>query len=374
MSSLAKRIYLSPPHFTGEEMNYLRDTFGSNLEVVLGDSHVKAFEQELGARLGVPHVLAVSSGTSAIQLGLQVLGVKPGDVVICSRFTFSPSANPIVNCGVIPLPIYNDISTYGIDPSNIEEAARNNWYRNNRPKAIVLSHMLGMPASIGPIIEIANNLHIPVIEDAAQALGSTYDGKPVGTFGKLGVVSFDRDKIITATAGGALFSFDEALIEEARYLTKETKEPIGYYEHNSPPSHCRLSNLLAAIGRSQLKVLDDRVARRRAIYSYYKSAINIRGGAIFHGDPRPSPIDDDIRAELARGNSNRWLTSFIFSHPSVTSELLVNALANANIESRPVWPPGSYSDWLGNICLPSGSNMTEEDLKRVVDVINKTLQ
>jgi dTDP-4-amino-4,6-dideoxygalactose transaminase len=326
-------------------------------------------------RLGADHVLAVNSGTAAIHLGLLALDVNRGDEVICSSFTFCASANPVVYCNATPVFVDSETSTWNMDPELLEEAITDRIKKTGKkPKAIVVVHLYGMPAQLDRILEVATRYEVPVLEDAAEALGSTFRGKQVGTLGALGVLSFNGNKIITASAGGALFSADAGLIARARYFRQEAREPVVHYEHKAIGYNYRFSNLLAALGRSQLKLLDTRLETRRAIFEFYQEALRSIPTISFQPEPKGS-------------YSNRWLTSIIVDHPTISVRQIMNALEEENIESRPVWKPmhlqpvfneaprygGSVSEdlFVKGLCLPSGTAMTTRDLERIVSVIKK---
>lgn len=371
-----KRIYLSPPHLTEEALLYLQDAVNSNWIAPVGP-HVDAFEHELASALQVDHVLATNSGTSAIHLGLLALGVCAGDEVLCSTFTFCASANPIIYCGAVPVFVDSETECWNMDPGLLEDAILDRIKATGRkPKAIVLVHLYGMPARIDEIIEICHKYDIAVLEDAAEAMGSLYSGRQVGTFGDVGVVSFNGNKIVTTSGGGALFSFKPAMIQQARFLGKEAQEPLPHYEHKSVGYNYRLSNLLAAVGRSQLKVLDERIKKRRAIFDYYKQ--NLTG----------LPVTFQSEAENIR--SNRWLTVLQIAGEDCNPDILRTALAKNEIESRPAWKPmhlqpvfkayPAYANGVSEhifkrgLCLPSGSDMEEGDIARVVEVVKSVFK
>lgn len=367
-----KKIYLSPPHLTDDAMEYLREAVASNWIAPVGP-HVDGFERELARLLNVQHLLAVNSGTSGIHLGLLALGVGQGDEVICSTFTFCASANPIVYCNARPVFVDSEAETWNMDPVLLEEAVKDRIHATGRvPKAIIVVHLYGMPANMAAIMAIANRFEIPVLEDAAEALGSLYHDQAAGTFGEMGVLSFNGNKIVTTSGGGALFSKSEGLIERARYFRQESKEPLPYYEHKEVGYNYRLSNLLAALGSSQLKVLTDRVRRKREIFEFYYNRLAGIPGISFQFEP-------------AHVQSNRWLTTILVRNSKINPDVVRALLLENNIESRPLWKPMHLQPVFGGLpnygngtsedlfkhglCLPSGTDMQENDLTLICDLI-----
>lgn len=337
--------------------------------------HVDAFELELASALKSNYVIVVNSGTSAIHLGLLALGVSHGDEVLCSSLTFCATANPVIYCGAKPVFVDSEKDTWNIDPVLLEEALNDRIKKTGKiPKAIIVVHLYGVPAKMDDIVKISQQYDVPVLEDAAEALGSTFQDQQMGTFGKAGIVSFNGNKIITTSGGGALFSADKKLIERARYFRQEAREPVPYYEHLEVGYNYRLSNILAALGRSQLKVLQDRVKRKREIFSFYQQA--------FKDDPHIR-----FQPESENAFSNRWLTTITSDHKSASSEDIRLALERENIESRLVWKPmhlqpvfagcpayisGVSEDiFRRGLSLPSGTNLSNTDLQRIVDVIQQ---
>lgn len=339
--------------------------------------HVDAFESELAKILNVKHVLSVNSGTSAIHLGLLAMDVQAGDDVICSTFTFCASVNPIIYCGAQPVFVDSERETWNMDPDLLDEAIRDRIKKKGRkPKAIIVVHLYGMPARMNEIMDVANRYGIPVLEDAAEAFGSVYHGKAAGTFGEAGILSFNGNKIITTSGGGAIFSNNEKLIEKARYLRQEAKEPLPYYEHKSIGYNYRLSNLLAAVGRSQLPVLEERVQKRREIFDFYFKNLEGFRATSFQG-------------EAGSVRSNRWLTTILVRDECTSNEAITLAMAKNDIESRFLWKPmhlqpvfkefpafinGVSEDLFRcGLCLPSGSSLTKGDLDRVVEVMHQVV-
>lgn len=378
-----RRIYLSPPHMSGNEMKYIREAFKQNWVAPLGPN-VDAFEESLASYCGVKHAAALSSGTAAIHLALIILGIKTGDEVIVSTFTFSASVNPIVYLGAKPVFIDSEPYTWNMDPDLLEKAILDRIRKGDRgikgagekkPKAIIVVHLYGMPAKMDRIMEIADRYSIPVIEDAAEALGSKYKGKQVGTFGEMGILSFNGNKIITTSGGGALISDDKAKIEQARFLATQARDKAPHYQHSKIGYNYRLSNVLAGIGRGQMEVLDQRVSQRRDNYNFYKENLGFLPGVKFINEPEDSYF------------SNRWLTTILIDskEAGVSREKIQSILQEENIETRPLWKPmhqqpvfskfpayiNGISDELFRmgLCLPSGSNLTIGTRTRVVSHI-----
>ncbi len=372
---MSKRIYLSPPHMGGEELTYIHQAFDTNWVSPAGP-HIDTFEKELGAYNGIEYCAALSSGTAAIHLALVILGVKPGDEVICSSFTFSGSCNPIVYVGATPVFVDSELDTWNMDPVLLEEAILDRIKEGKKPKAIVLVHLYGMPAKLNELMAISRKYEIPVIEDAAEALGSTDFGQKAGTFGDIGIYSFNGNKIITTSGGGALVSKNEDWIKKARFLATQARDAAPHYQHSEIGYNYRLSNVSAGIGLGQLKVLDDRVRQRRANFEFYRDALGHLPGISF-------------QPEMSGSFSNRWLTTILIDpskNGGITREGIRLALEKENIESRPLWKPmhlqpvfqqfpsfgGGVSEKLfeQGLCLPSGSGLKEEELKRVVSLIS----
>jgi dTDP-4-amino-4,6-dideoxygalactose transaminase len=335
----------------------------------------------LATYLGVSHCAALSSGTAAIHLALIILGVQREDEVICSSFTFAGTCNPIIYAGARPVFVDSESTTWNMDPDLLEEAILNRIkITGKKPKAIILVHLYGMPAMIDRIMQISRHYEIPVIEDAAEALGSSYHGRKLGTFGDLSVLSFNGNKIITTSGGGALLSNRGDWINKARFLATQARDSAPHYEHTHIGYNYRLSNICAGIGRGQLKVLDARVAQRRAIFESYQKAFEHTAGLIFQSEPEGY-------------FSNRWLSHMLI-YPTVfgdiTRETLRLALEAKNIESRPLWKPmhlqpiykdcsafvNGVSEKLFNegICLPSGTQMSAGQLNFVIEEIKRHLE
>lgn len=359
----------------GYEIEFVKEAFASNWIAPLGPM-VDAFEREFAQTIGAEYALALSSGTAAIHLALILAGVSYGDEVIVSTLTFSASANPIVYLGARPVFIDSEKESWNIDPSLVCETIVKKVKKGKKPKAVVVVDLYGQPANIDPILNICEQYEIPVIEDAAEALGATYKGQSAGTFGLFGIFSFNGNKIITTSGGGMLVSKRKDLIDHARKLATQARDPAPHYEHSEIGYNYRMSNILAAIGRGQLKVLKDRVGKRRYIYEKYKELLSAVPGISF-------------QPETPYGRSNRWLTCILIDEKEfgATREDVRLALDAEKIEARPVWKPmhmqpvfkecevfgGNVAEEIfrNGLCLPSGSAMTDEEIELVVDVIKK---
>lgn len=369
------RIYLSPPHMSGREQAYIDEVFASNWIAPLGPQ-VDAFEQEFCQVVGAPYALALASGTAALHLALLEAGVGPGDEVLVSTFTFSASVNPIVYLGARPVFIDSEPDSWNMDPALLAEAVEARARRGRLPRAVVVVHLYGQSANLDPILDICRQYEIPLIEDAAEALGATYRGRAPGTFGRAGIFSFNGNKIITTSGGGMLVSADEQLIAHARKLSTQARDPAPHYQHSEIGYNYRLSNVLAAIGRAQLEVLPQRVARRRAIFAAYERGLGDLPGIGF-------------MPEAPWGRSSRWLTVITVDPTGFGEdrETVRQALEAENIESRPAWKPmhlqpvfscyekvgGAVAEALFDhgLCLPSGSALGDDDLARIVQVIRQ---
>jgi len=373
---MKSKIWLSSPHMGGEEFNFVKEAFDTNWIAPLGP-HVDGFEHDLEAFTGAKYAAALSSGTAALHLALIMLGIQPGDEVICQSFTFSASANPIAYLGATPVFVDSEPETWNMSPELLEKAIKDRIAKGKKPKAIVPVHLYGMPYQTEQITEIAARYEIPVIEDAAEALGSTVDGKAAGTFGVMGVLSFNGNKIITTSGGGALISNDEKYIKQARFLATQARDAAPHYQHSQIGYNYRMSNVCAGIGRGQMQVLDQRVKQRRSVYDFYVENLSDISSISFLPEP-----DGYF--------SNRWLTTILVeptTNKGATRETLRLSLEKENIESRPLWKPmhlqpvfENYPSYINNVseqlfnnglCLPSGSNLKQEDLKRVVDNIKQ---
>jgi len=376
-----ERIYLSAPHMSGREQHYIQEAFDTNWIAPLG-ANVDGFEKEIAAYAGVKGAAALSSGTAAIHLALLLLNVGRGDKVFCSSLTFVASANPILYVGAEPVFIDSEPDTWNMSPEALKRALEEAAEASSLPKAVIVVNLYGQSAKFNEISSLCNQYGIPIIEDAAESLGSTYEGIPSGSIGKFGVYSFNGNKIITTSGGGMLVSNDEEAMGRARFLATQARDPAPHYQHSVMGYNYRMSNLIAGVGRAQLQVLDERVAARRAIFERYRSALEHRRGIAF-------------MPELANTRANRWLTTLTLDAKlaGVTAAELVEALAAYNVEARPVWKPlhlqplfkdykyyphrsgESVSEHLfdNGICLPSGSGMTPDSQDRVIELIHHTL-
>jgi len=367
------RIFLSPPHLGAEERRHVDAVFASNWVAPVGPQ-LAAFEAEICAASGIKAAVGVVSGTAALHLAVRLLDVQPGDEVFCSSFTFVASANPIVYQGGRPVFIDAEARSWNMDPGLLAEALARRAKAGRLPRAIIVADIYGQCAAWDEILAAAAAYDVPVIEDAAEAVGATYRGRWAGGFGVFGVYSFNGNKILTTGGGGMLVSSYPALIERAHKLASQARDTAVHYEHSELGYNYRLSNVLAGIGRGQLGSLPDRVARIREIFEFYRRALGDLPGV-------------DFMPELAEGRSTRWLTCLTIDPAlaSVNRDVILRALADDNIEARPLWKPlhqqplyrgaacfgGALSDRLfaRGLCLPSGSAMTDEDLHRVVAVV-----
>ncbi|MFZ2285519.1 MAG: aminotransferase class I/II-fold pyridoxal phosphate-dependent enzyme [Bacteroidales bacterium] len=382
---MMKKIYLCSPHMGGGEMKYVQEAFDSNWVAPLGPN-VDGFERELCAATGAKHVAALSSGTAAIHLSLILLGVKPGDYVIGTSFTFSATVNPIAYLGATPVLVDSEPDTWNMDPELLEKAILKvkgerlkDKVKGRELKAIVVAHLYGMPAKMREIMAVADKYGIPVVEDAAEALGSEYMGRRVGCNSKFGILSFNGNKIITTSGGGALISDDAALIERARFLATQARDPAPHYQHSTIGYNYRMSNVVAGVGRGQLEVLDLRVKQHREFNTWYRELLKDVPGVTFQSEPSPDFY------------SNFWLTCIVID-PAVAGtnrEKLRLAFEAAKIESRPLWKPmhlqpvfagcpayvnGTSEKLFDNgLCLPSGSNIDEEGRERIAEVLTREL-
>jgi len=397
------RIFLSLAHMGGHEQQFIQEAFDTNWVVPLGPN-VDAFEKDLEAFLekgqgvagqarndntppllegvgGRLHVAALTAGTAALHLGLVLLGVEAGDEVLCQSFTFSASANPICYQGATPVFVDSEPDTWNLSPEFLEEAIRDRIKKGKKPKAIIPVHLYGMPSKMDEILSVANRYEIPVLEDAAEALGSAYKGVRCGTLGELAALSFNGNKIITTSGGGALVSKNSEYIKKARFLATQARDAAPHYQHSQIGYNYRMSNIVAGIGRGQMKVLPQRVEQRRKNNQYYRNHLSNIKGITFQTEPSSDFF------------SNYWLTSIIIDPcktGGVTREDIRLALERANIESRPLWKPmhlqpvfnscpyygEKVSETLFNngLCLPSGSSLMESDLEKVVDTLQNCLR
>ncbi|BFO64529.1 aminotransferase class I/II-fold pyridoxal phosphate-dependent enzyme [Chryseobacterium sp. KCF3-3] len=370
------KIWLSSPHMGGNEQKYINEAFEENWVAPLGPN-VNGFESDLEQFLGGnAKVAALSAGTAALHLALIECGIVHGDEVICQSMTFSASANPIAYCGAIPVFVDSEPVTWNMCPKALREAIEDRIQKGTKPKAIIVVHLYGMPAKMDEIMAIAQEFQIPVIEDAAEALGSTYKGQACGTFGRFGILSFNGNKIITTSGGGAMVCHTQEDKDKTVFLSTQARDNAPHYQHSQIGFNYRMSNIVAGIGRGQMEVLKDRVAARRAMHSFYVDLFkNIEGVTVF------SESGNDFY-------SNQWLSAIIID-PEITGkdrESLRLAFLEDNIESRPLWKPmhlqpvfetspyygGNVSEKLfdNGLCLPSGSNLSDDDRERITKVVH----
>ncbi|MFN8343604.1 MAG: aminotransferase class I/II-fold pyridoxal phosphate-dependent enzyme [Spirosomataceae bacterium] len=368
------KIWLSSPHLSGHEQKYVQEAFTSNWVAPLGPN-VDGFEQDLCNYVGVGHAAALSSGTAALHLALVLLGIERDDVVLCQSFTFSASANPIVYQGATPVFVDSEPDTWNICPEALETALKREKAKGKKVKAVIAVHLYGMPAKMQEILDICQRHDVPLIEDAAEALGSTYHGQKLGSFGLLNVLSFNGNKIITTSGGGALLSNEEGFIKKSRFLATQARDDAPHYQHSEIGYNYRLSNICAGIGRGQMEVINERVVQRRNNFAFYQQELSAIEGISF-------------QPEAVGSFSNRWLSCLVIDTTKtrgVTRETIRLKLAAQNIEARPLWKPmhlqpvfkgtpyygGTVSETLfqDGLCLPSGSNLTEDELGSVASVI-----
>ena len=415
----AKKIWLSCPHMGGEELKYVHEAYEMNWIAPVG-GNVNGFEGDLRTYVGQSAAGVFTSGTAAIHLALILSGVKPGDEVLCQSFTFTASANPVTYLGASPVFIDSETDTWNMDPALLEQAIRERILKSSSlPKAIIAVDLFGMPAKMHEIREIGKRYGIPVIEDAAEALGSHINEKKCGSFGDLNVLSFNGNKIITTSGGGALLSNNKDLIDQAKFLASQAKDKAPHYQHTQIGYNYRMSNILAGIGRGQMEVLGDRIRQRRAIHDRYFEALgrtwlNIEvdsatlmrprsnGSQVNGSQAHVSPVNIRLKSSSPTGIyflqepdgyfSNRWLTTIIINPKEtggITREDIRLALERENIESRPLWKPmhqqpiytqsksyvNGVSDWLFEygLCLPSSSNLSLDEQGRVISVIRHVL-
>ncbi len=369
-----KRLLLSSPHMGTWEQQFVAEAFATNWIAPVGP-HIEAFEREFAQVVGVAHAAALSSGTAALHVALRLVGVEPGDEVLVSTLTFVASINPIVYLGATPAFLDSERTSWNMDPGLLADALRTRARAGRLPKAVVVVHLFGQSADIAPLAETCDRYGVPLVEDAAEALGATYHGRTPGTFGRAGMFSFNGNKIITSSGGGMVVSDDGALVEHARKLATQARDPAPHYEHTEMGYNYRLSNVCAAIGRGQLRVLEERVAARRRNFAFYHDALRNLPGLEF-------------MPEASWGRHSRWLTCLTIEPGAfgLDREALRQYLDAHDIEARPVWKPmhlqplyrdcsrvgGAVAEDLfrRGLCLPSGSNLSVDDLTRVVQGIH----
>lgn len=372
---MEKRIFLASPHMSeeGYEKEYIKEAFDTNWIAPLGEN-VNKFEEELANYVGAKCGAALSAGTAAIHMALKALDVKEGDIVFCSSLTFSATANPIIYQNATPVFIDCDRETWNMDPEALKKA----FEKYPNPKAVVIVHLYGTPAKMDEIMAICNKHNVPLVEDAAESLGATYKGKQTGTFGKFGIFSFNGNKIITTSGGGMLVSDDEERIQKVRFWATQSRDKARYYQHSEIGYNYRMSNIVAGIGRGQLKVLNDRLAKKKEIYETYKDAFK----DIPEIEMKPVPIDT---------KPNYWLSTMLLKEGSKVTPLnVMEALEKENIESRPIWKPMhmqpvfekydfikvedkpvSEDIFARGVCLPSDTKMTKEEQQEVIRIIKE---
>ncbi|MEM8509774.1 MAG: aminotransferase class I/II-fold pyridoxal phosphate-dependent enzyme [Bacteroidota bacterium] len=371
------RIWLSSPHMGGTEEHYVQEAFDTNWVAPLGHN-VDQFEKAISSYIGQGvHTAALSSGTAALHLALELLDVGEGDIVFCQSFTFAASANPILYRNAEPVFVDSEKETWNISPELLENAIKTSLARGKKPKAIIAVHLYGMPYKVAAIAELAAKYEIPIVEDSAEALGSTYFNKKCGSFGDIAALSFNGNKIITTSGGGALLSKNAEIRQKAIHRATQARDNAPHYEHSKIGYNYRMSNILAGIGRGQMEVLDHRVQARRANFNYYKECLGNHPEFEFLEEP------DGFF-------SNRWLTCVLTPSYAFREKIRL-ALMEADIESRPLWKPmhlqpvfqqyehftdGTSEDLFNRgLCFPSGSNLQEQDLERIVSLIlNKSYQ
>lgn len=372
---MEKRIFLASPHMSDEgyEQKYVKEAFDTNWIAPLGEN-VNKFEEELAKYVGTKHAAALSAGTAAIHMAFKALDVKEGDIVFCSSLTFSATANPIIYQTATPVFIDSEKDTWNMDPKALEKA----FEKYPNPKAVIVVYLYGTPGKIDEIVEICKKHNAPLVEDAAESLGSTYNGKETGTFGKYGIYSFNGNKIITTSGGGMLVSEDEERIQKVRFWSTQARDKARHYQHSEIGYNYRMSNIVAGIGRGQLKILDERIAQKTAIYNRYKEAFK----DIPEIEMQPTPENT---------KPNHWLSVMLIKEDSKVKPLeIMETLEKENIETRPVWKPmhlqpvfekydfitlcedgKSVGEDLFNrgVCLPSDTKMTEEEQNEVIRII-----
>lgn len=380
MTNMSKKILLASPHMSDEgyEQQFIKEAFDTNWIAPLGEN-VNKFEEEIANYVGVKTGAALSAGTAAIHLGLKALNVKQGDIVFCSSLTFSATCNPIIYQNATPVFIDSEYETWNMDPLALEKA----FEKYPNPKAVIVVHLYGTPAKMDEIIKICKKHNVSLIEDAAESLGSIYNGQQTGTFGEYGVFSFNGNKIITTSGGGMLVSNNEDGIKKVRFWATQSKEPVRHYEHKEIGYNYRMSNICAGIGRGQLKVLDKRIEKKTEIYNKYKNELEKVK------EIKMQPIPKNTKP-------NHWLSVMTIDKDSKVKPLnIMETLEKENIDSRPVWKPmhlqpvfkgydfitakndgTSVSEDLFNrgVCLPSDTKMTEEEQERVIDIIKKCFE
>lgn len=376
--STNQRIYLSPPHMGGRELEYVQEAFASNWLAPLGP-HVDGFESEFAQCVGAEHAVALSSGTAALHLALRHIGVGPGDDVAVSDLTFCASVNPILYEGARPVFIDAELTSWNLDPDLVQQLFESRRKAGKPIKALIVVHLYGQSADMTRLVELCKDYQVELIEDAAEALGATHEGRPLGALGRAGVFSFNGNKIITTSGGGMLVTNDSELAEHARKLATQARDPAPHYEHSEVGFNYRMSNVLAGMGRGQLEVLPKRVERRRAIFARYVAELGGLEGI-------------DFMPEASWGSHTRWLTCATLDplRFGAHRDEIISTLAADNVEARPLWKPmhlqpiyASYeclggerarSLFENGLCLPSGSSLTEDEQSRVIEGVLSLVQ
>jgi dTDP-4-amino-4,6-dideoxygalactose transaminase len=364
-----KKIYLSPPHMSGKELDYIKKAFDDNWIAPIGPQ-LNMFEEKVKEYTGAKHAVAVSSGTAGIHLALKALNVREGDYVICSSLTFIGTVNPIIYCGAEPIFVDSEESTWNLDPVLLETAILNSTALGKKPKAIIPVHIFGVPCDMDAIKKLSDEYDIPIIEDAAESIGSKFNNKHTGTFGSIGIYSFNGNKLLSTSGGGVIITDDKKKAERMKFLSTQAKDTMPFYHHTEIGYNYRMSNILAAIGIGQMEVIEERINRTREINKIYRKEL----GKYFYS----------FQNERNTDRSNMWLTCALLKGED-RPEDLISHLEKDNIEARRLWKPmheqpvlkgyrkyingNSSLLFLQGICLPSGSNMTDSDLKRVIKSI-----
>lgn len=364
-----KKIYLSPPHMSGKELEYVKEVFDQNWIAPIGP-HLNRFEDIVKEYTGAKHAVAVTSATAGIHLALRAMGVGKGDYVICSSLTFIGTVNPIIYCGAEPIFVDSEEGTWNMDPILLETAILNSTAVGKKPKAIIPVHIFGVPCNMNAIKRLSDEYDIPIIEDAAESLGSTFNDKHTGTFGKIGVYSFNGNKLLSTSGGGVIITDDKDKADYMRFLSTQAKDDMPFYHHTEIGYNYRMSNVLAAIGIGQMEVIEDRIKRTREINEIYKKEL----GKYFYS----------FQEEANTDRSNGWLTCALMKGEDRPNDLIEH-LAKDNIEARRIWKPmhqqpvlsqylkyingNSALLFLQGICLPSGSSLSNEDLNRIIESV-----
>jgi len=372
-----ERIYLSPPHMGDNELEYLLDAYKSNWIAPIGP-YLQRFEEALCQVTGTTNAVALSSGTAGIHLALQTLGIKSGDTVVCSDLTFIGSIGPAVHMGAVPVFVDSDEKTWNMDPHLLQECLETLIAKGQKPKAVIVVHLYGQCTDMDPIVELCRRYEVPIIEDAAEALGATYKGRAAGSLGDIGVVSFNGNKIITTSGGGAVVTNNKKWADQIRFLSTQAKEPVPHYEHKEVGFNYRMSNLLAAIGLGQLEVLQARIASRQQVSDWYKEKFASAAGLAFMPVPSFS-------------QPNFWLSCLTMDKEkiSVSPIQVIEQLQKQNIEARPLWMPMHMQPvfksnqvfergvgralFASGLCLPSGSRLQKTEVEQISQIILRAL-